>query len=126
MKYDTIYSRPIAGQKQSRSRLAAGHKQAGSKPQPSYKQARSRPGGNGTEIAKLHTKHISDFGGYYFADCVVALKGSRPLPAPPDRRGLGDVKELLKCIVPAWSLTITLHVVPYDDMQTSLKTHVVL
>ena len=24
--------------------------------------------GNETEIAKLHTKHLSDFGGYYLAD----------------------------------------------------------
>ena len=71
--------------------------------------------GNETEIAKLRTKHLSDFGGYYFADCTVALEGSHPLPAPPGRWGLSDVKKLLKCIVQAWSLKITLHVFPYDD-----------
>ena len=51
--------------------------------EPAFQSAIHAANGNETEIAKLHTKHLSDFGGYYFADCVVALKGGHPLPAGP-------------------------------------------
>ena len=36
--------------------------------EPAFQSAIHAATGNETEIAKLHTKHLSDFGGYYFAD----------------------------------------------------------
>ena len=41
--------------------------------------------GSEMEIANVQTRHGADYGGYYFADIVMALKKSQPLPAPPDR-----------------------------------------
>ena len=41
--------------------------------------------GNEMEIANVQTRHGTDYGGYYFADIVMTLKKSQPLPAPPDR-----------------------------------------
>ena len=35
---------------------------------PEFQSALQAATGNETEIAKLHTKHLSDFGGYYLAD----------------------------------------------------------
>ena len=36
--------------------------------EPAFQSALQAATGNETEIAKLHTKHLSDFGGYYLAD----------------------------------------------------------
>ena len=36
--------------------------------EPAFQSALQAATGNETDIAKLHTKHISDFGGYYLAD----------------------------------------------------------
>ncbi len=36
--------------------------------EPAFQTALQAATGNETDIAKLHTKHISDFGGYYLAD----------------------------------------------------------
>ena len=36
--------------------------------EPEFQPALQAATGNETEIAKLHTKHLSDFGGYYLAD----------------------------------------------------------
>ena len=36
--------------------------------EPTFQSALQAATGNETEIAKLHTKHLSDFGGYYLAD----------------------------------------------------------
>ena len=52
--------------------------------EPAFQSAIHAANGNETEIAKLHTKHLSDVGGCSLADCVVALKGGHPLPAHPD------------------------------------------
>ena len=41
--------------------------------------------GSEMEIANVQTRHFTDYGGYYFADIVMALKKSQPLPVPPDR-----------------------------------------
>ena len=46
--------------------------------EPAFQPALQAATGNETEIAKLHTKHLSDFGGDYFVDCVVALTGGHP------------------------------------------------
>ena len=40
-----------------------------------------------------------------------------PLPSPPGRWALNDVKALLGCIVQAWPLCITVLVFPYEDQQ---------
>jgi hypothetical protein len=42
--------------------------------EPAFQSAIHAASGNEMEIATLHTKHLSDFGGYYFADCVVNLE----------------------------------------------------
>ena len=36
--------------------------------EPAFQSALQAATGNETDIAKLHTKHLSDFGGYYLAD----------------------------------------------------------
>ena len=41
--------------------------------------------GSKMEIANVQARHVTDYGGYYFADIVMASKKSQPPPAPPDR-----------------------------------------
>ena len=44
--------------------------------EPAFQSALQAATGNETEIAKLHTKHLSDFGGYYLADVSLADSGN--------------------------------------------------
>ena len=48
--------------------------------EPAFQSALQAATGNETEIAKLHAKHLSDFGGYYFAD--VSFHVPVPVPVP--------------------------------------------
>ena len=48
--------------------------------EPAFQSALQAATGNETEIAKLHTKHLSDFGGYYLAD--VSLHVPAPVLVP--------------------------------------------
>ena len=48
--------------------------------EPEFQSALQAATGNETEIAKLHTKHLSDVGGYYLAD--VSLHVPAPVLVP--------------------------------------------
>ena len=49
--------------------------------EPAFQSALQAATGNETEIAKLHTKHLSDFGGYYFADVFFHVPVHAPVHA---------------------------------------------
>ena len=50
--------------------------------EPAFQSALQAATGNETDIAKLHTKHISDFGGYYLADVSLHVPAPVLVPAP--------------------------------------------
>ncbi len=62
-----FYSIPCGGTTRTMAQ-AAGTTPLSIATEPAFQSALQAATGNETDIATLHTKHISDFGGYYLAD----------------------------------------------------------
>ena len=75
-----------------------------------YNSDLEEAGNDDVKVDKVQARHVTAIGGNYFADCALAIKASHPLPSPPRRWNLGDVKNRLACIVNAWPLRIRLMV----------------
>ena len=73
-----------------------------------YQSDLEEAGNDDAKVAKVQARHFAAIGGNYFAECPLAIKAGHPLPSPPGRWNLGDVKRLLACIVNAWPLRIRL------------------